>query len=250
MLYYIGCKFIRSENASPSNGKTCLKYARSSCTHPSHNMRPHSTGRKPAPVPLRPLIILHNLTWDWIRGPAMGSQWLTSWAMTQPNEQVGMWKEIGVVWLKVLPRHLPGGAEHNHEFLSQESSFLNCTPEHNQYEAGVGVRDVWTNHGRNLRTGGLCAPRIQSQHHNTRNWKHKTEWHCRLSHNGGYVCDALLSGRNSSKFRTYCLFVWLVLKPWSWRQYVPPLMNFYWTTRCPRRQYCFYKIQLVNRRFS
>jgi hypothetical protein len=43
-----------------------------------------STLRKPAWVPLCPLQIPHDLTWDWPQGAIVGSRWLTTWAMTWP----------------------------------------------------------------------------------------------------------------------------------------------------------------------
>jgi hypothetical protein len=43
-----------------------------------------STWKKPAPVPLCPPQIPHNLTWDRTRAAAVGSQRLTAWAMAQP----------------------------------------------------------------------------------------------------------------------------------------------------------------------
>jgi hypothetical protein len=44
-----------------------------------------STGRKPAPVPLYPPQIPHDLTWDRTRAAAVRSQRLTAWAMSRPN---------------------------------------------------------------------------------------------------------------------------------------------------------------------
>jgi hypothetical protein len=43
-----------------------------------------STRRKPAPVPLCPPQIPHDLTWDRARAAAVGSQRLTAWAMARP----------------------------------------------------------------------------------------------------------------------------------------------------------------------
>jgi hypothetical protein len=43
-----------------------------------------STRRKPAPVPLCPPQIPHDLTWAWTRAAAMGIRRLTAWAMTRP----------------------------------------------------------------------------------------------------------------------------------------------------------------------
>jgi hypothetical protein len=43
-----------------------------------------STRRKPAPVPLCPPQIPHDLTWDRTRAAAVGSQLLTAWAMARP----------------------------------------------------------------------------------------------------------------------------------------------------------------------
>jgi hypothetical protein len=42
--------------------------------------RNRSTRRKPAPVPLCPPQIPHDLTWDRTRAAAVGSQRLTAWA--------------------------------------------------------------------------------------------------------------------------------------------------------------------------
>jgi hypothetical protein len=42
-----------------------------------------NTQRKPAPVPLCPPQISHDMTWDWIRAAVVGSQRLTAWAMAQ-----------------------------------------------------------------------------------------------------------------------------------------------------------------------
>jgi hypothetical protein len=43
-----------------------------------------STGRKPAPVPLCPPQIPHDLIWDRTRAAEVGSQRLTAWTMAQP----------------------------------------------------------------------------------------------------------------------------------------------------------------------
>jgi hypothetical protein len=43
-----------------------------------------STRRKPAPVPLCTPQIPHDLTWDWTRAAAVGSQRLTAWALARP----------------------------------------------------------------------------------------------------------------------------------------------------------------------
>jgi hypothetical protein len=43
-----------------------------------------STRRKPAPVPLCPPQIPHDLTWDRTRAAAVGSQRLTAWTMARP----------------------------------------------------------------------------------------------------------------------------------------------------------------------
>jgi hypothetical protein len=43
-----------------------------------------STRRKPAPVPLCPPQILHDLTWNRTRAAAVGSPRLTAWAMARP----------------------------------------------------------------------------------------------------------------------------------------------------------------------
>jgi hypothetical protein len=55
-----------------------------------------STRRKPAPVPLCPPQILHDLTWDRTRAAAVGSQRLTAWAMARP------WLR----WLKYIDENL------------------------------------------------------------------------------------------------------------------------------------------------
>jgi hypothetical protein len=47
--------------------------------------RNRSTQRKPAPVPLCPPQIPHDLTWDWTRAATVGSQRLTAWAMAWPK---------------------------------------------------------------------------------------------------------------------------------------------------------------------
>jgi hypothetical protein len=47
-----------------------------------------STRRKPAPVPLCPPQIPHDLAWDRTRAVAVGSQRLTAWAMARPNPVV------------------------------------------------------------------------------------------------------------------------------------------------------------------
>jgi hypothetical protein len=44
-----------------------------------------STRRKPAPVPLGPPQILHDLTWDRTWAAVVGSRQLTSWAMARPD---------------------------------------------------------------------------------------------------------------------------------------------------------------------
>jgi hypothetical protein len=43
-----------------------------------------STQRKPAPVPLFPSQIPHDLTWDRTRAATVGSQRLTAWAVALP----------------------------------------------------------------------------------------------------------------------------------------------------------------------
>jgi hypothetical protein len=40
--------------------------------------------RKPAPMSLCPPQIPHGLTWGWTWAAAVGSQWLTAWAMARP----------------------------------------------------------------------------------------------------------------------------------------------------------------------
>jgi hypothetical protein len=44
-----------------------------------------STRRKPAPVPLHPQQIPHNVTWYRTRSGAVGSRWRFGWAVTQPT---------------------------------------------------------------------------------------------------------------------------------------------------------------------
>jgi hypothetical protein len=46
-----------------------------------------STRRKPAPVPLFPPQILHDLAWARTRAAAVGSRRLTAWAMARPREE-------------------------------------------------------------------------------------------------------------------------------------------------------------------
>jgi hypothetical protein len=48
-------------------------------------MRNRSTRRKPAPAPFRPPQIPHDYTRVWTRAAAVGSQWLTAWAMARPS---------------------------------------------------------------------------------------------------------------------------------------------------------------------
>jgi hypothetical protein len=43
-----------------------------------------SSRRKPAPAPLCPPQIPHNQTQAWTQAAAVGSQWLTAWAMIRP----------------------------------------------------------------------------------------------------------------------------------------------------------------------
>jgi hypothetical protein len=45
-----------------------------------------STQRKPAPVPLCPPQIPHDLTWARTRAAAVGSRRLTTWAMARPRQ--------------------------------------------------------------------------------------------------------------------------------------------------------------------
>jgi hypothetical protein len=47
-----------------------------------------STRWKTAPAPLCPPKIPHDLTWARTRAAAVGSQWLTAWAMARPREKV------------------------------------------------------------------------------------------------------------------------------------------------------------------
>jgi hypothetical protein len=53
-----------------------------------------STRRKPAPVPLYPLEIPHDLTWAKTRATAVGSQRLTAWAMAQSSQLVSYYPHI------------------------------------------------------------------------------------------------------------------------------------------------------------
>jgi hypothetical protein len=48
-----------------------------------------STRRKPAPVPLCPLQIPHDLTWARTPAAAVGSQRLTAWATSRPVQALG-----------------------------------------------------------------------------------------------------------------------------------------------------------------
>jgi hypothetical protein len=50
-----------------------------------------STRRKPAPLPLCPPQIPHDLTWVRTRAAAVGSRRLTAWAMARPPYQVSEW---------------------------------------------------------------------------------------------------------------------------------------------------------------
>jgi hypothetical protein len=43
-----------------------------------------SSQRSPTPVSLLPPQILHDLTWDWTSASAVGSLWLSAWAMDGP----------------------------------------------------------------------------------------------------------------------------------------------------------------------
>jgi hypothetical protein len=45
-----------------------------------------STRRKPAPVPLRPPQITHDLTWVQTQAAAVGSQQLSAWTMARPYD--------------------------------------------------------------------------------------------------------------------------------------------------------------------
>jgi hypothetical protein len=47
-----------------------------------------STRRKPAPVPLCPSQIPHDLTWARTRASAVGSRRLTAWAMARPSRSI------------------------------------------------------------------------------------------------------------------------------------------------------------------
>jgi hypothetical protein len=49
--------------------------------------RNRTTGRKAAPVPLRPPLIPHNLTWDQTRAAAMGSRRLTAYVIIAVSSQ-------------------------------------------------------------------------------------------------------------------------------------------------------------------
>jgi hypothetical protein len=66
-----------------------------------------STRRKPAPVPLCPPQIPHDLTWDRTRGAAVGSQRLTAWAMARPCISLNVcdvsnWRLWKILWIKFL----------------------------------------------------------------------------------------------------------------------------------------------------
>jgi hypothetical protein len=61
-----------------------------------------STRRKPAPVPLCPPQIPHDLTWDRTRTAAAGSRRLTAWAMARPTTsftQSWRWRQY------ITPKH-------------------------------------------------------------------------------------------------------------------------------------------------
>jgi hypothetical protein len=47
-----------------------------------------STRRKPAPVPLCPPQIPHDLTWARTRGSGVESRWPTAWAMARPKGDI------------------------------------------------------------------------------------------------------------------------------------------------------------------
>jgi hypothetical protein len=58
-----------------------------------------STRRKSVPVPLCPPEIPHNLTWDWTRTAAVGSQRLTAWAMSRPLYET--WYVYHAIWGRI-----------------------------------------------------------------------------------------------------------------------------------------------------
>jgi hypothetical protein len=64
-----------------------------------------STRRKPAPVPLWPPQIPHDLTSDRTRAAAVGSQQLTAWAMARPKSIVHIKKGDS----EYIPTLLPSG---------------------------------------------------------------------------------------------------------------------------------------------
>jgi hypothetical protein len=65
-----------------------------------------STRRKPAPVPLCPLQIPHDLTWVRTRAAAVGSQQQTAWAMAQPRRWFYTQTMIQYLWASQCPSDL------------------------------------------------------------------------------------------------------------------------------------------------
>jgi hypothetical protein len=59
-----------------------------------------STRRKPAPAPRCPQQISHNLTRVRTRVAAVGSRWLTAWAMARPSLE--SWSGVWLFWLVVV----------------------------------------------------------------------------------------------------------------------------------------------------
>jgi hypothetical protein len=62
-----------------------------------------STWRKPAPVPLCPPRIPHDVTWAWTWAIAVGSPRLTAWAMARPTTHFVIYlHDCCLLWLPVL----------------------------------------------------------------------------------------------------------------------------------------------------
>jgi hypothetical protein len=59
-----------------------------------------NTRRKPAPVPLCPLQIPHDLTWPGTRTAAVGSQCLTTWAVARARWEVTLLACKNTAWEK------------------------------------------------------------------------------------------------------------------------------------------------------
>jgi hypothetical protein len=66
-----------------------------------------STRRKPAPVPLCPPQIPHDLTGDRTRAAAVGSQRLTAWAMARPLTSIFVYHPYFAELLSVYPDSMP-----------------------------------------------------------------------------------------------------------------------------------------------